>query len=1078
MANSKMQEKLRQYYSKISGVEVKRLSKKKALEYGFDNVNAFYDHLAEMRSKERELRKERKAFRKVMKEETKYNKVEMKWMKSEKVLMDEINDKFNKYVRSFAKTKQISVKNTNSKDKITSEQYNLPPIDELSDNNRLIRFIKSKATKSTFKKLLSKDSKVKFIIHEKDNETKGISTPYYKNVTNAIEHIEQLLVTFAGRYDGGEDVYSSRFRNPVLVIQFFTPNPLAGQGSNELSLQYNKTHKTVSVKSRTNCLYNAYTIATHTEDYDKFVDDATGEIKDYLYEVSKKLKFRLDGKSGVKKLVSDEEELQKLADYGKRNIIIHNNACKVIKEYKPSAKLDKRTKEREPVELKLVNGHFMTMIRRDKLPKQHQQDVIVTKADDDELIYKRSFATPYNKKYAAYDIETTQKGDENTPLKYSKAYAVGFSWNENNEIKHVQFWGMDCQMQFLTFLCDNLDKFKNYTVYAHNGKKFDYINLMREALLDETSPLKLVHGKTVELNGGLISFSVTDGSSKLHFRDSSCIFAGQSLKSITTDLKVQHQKLDELVNHDQIYLSNYDKIPELKTYLEYDCTGLLECINKFSHQVHTDTEINLSDIFTGATLSKKYFYKKFYSAKFKPIYFMTKDKDKFVRDSYMGGRNECFHIGHLKGKLYYYDFTSLFPSVGRNKLPYGKPQWVTLNNANDFSKFYGFTEVYVKTVDFSAKPIHGSRDNRLVFQHFKEFTKMTLFSEEIRLGMSKGVYEYKFEDCKALKFDAGYILKQFFEQCVDKKAEAKKAGNDALALSYKIIANSGYGFWGLNATERDSVVISDINSGDHYQYLFNDKLVNYTEFGNYMHLRVKKDLDMKDFNVSIAAAITSYARMKLWSLINDIEKVGHKVYYCDTDSVITSCDLTKYEEIRKVYQWDGTGDELGSLKNECVDKIKKVFSNQIEDVKKNDKLSLSEKEYQISNIKQQQIQVTKDQYIKDDGDLCFDEVVICGLKFYACKKTLVNDVSLEITKLKGYKQSKGNELEFDTFVKLNNKELPHIDQDQVQFNIPKSAWVCSERKFGLTIKPIHKKFMINYTKGNVNSDGSITPFIV
>jgi hypothetical protein len=34
---------------------------------------------------------------------------------------------------------------------------------------------------------------------------------------------------------------------------------------------------------------------------------------------------------------------------------------------------------------------------------------------------------------------------------------------------------------------------------------------------------------------------------------------------------------------------------------------------------------------------------------------------------------------------------------------------------------------------------------------------------------------------------------------VNKKAIAKKNGQPALAQAYKIIANSGYGFWGLNA---------------------------------------------------------------------------------------------------------------------------------------------------------------------------------------------------------------------------------------------------------------------------------------
>ena len=37
---------------------------------------------------------------------------------------------------------------------------------------------------------------------------------------------------------------------------------------------------------------------------------------------------------------------------------------------------------------------------------------------------------------------------------------------------------------------------------------------------------------------------------------------------------------------------------------------------------------------------------------------------------------------------------------------------------------------------------------------------------------------------------------------------------------------------------------------------------------------------------------------------------------CDTDSVVCSIDLNNYPKIKERYQWDGTGEELGTLKNE------------------------------------------------------------------------------------------------------------------------------------------------------------------
>jgi len=43
------------------------------------------------------------------------------------------------------------------------------------------------------------------------------------------------------------------------------------------------------------------------------------------------------------------------------------------------------------------------------------------------------------------------------------------------------------------------------------------------------------------------------------------------------------------------------------------------------------------------------------------------------------------------------------------------------------------------------KPLHGLMvDGKFQFGHYKEFTPMNLFSEELKLGIQSGMYEYKF----------------------------------------------------------------------------------------------------------------------------------------------------------------------------------------------------------------------------------------------------------------------------------------------------------------------------------------------
>ena len=56
-------------------------------------------------------------------------------------------------------------------------------------------------------------------------------------------------------------------------------------------------------------------------------------------------------------------------------------------------------------------------------------------------------------------------------------------------------------------------------------------------------------------------------------------------------------------------------------------------------------------------------------------------------------------------------------------------------------------------------------------------------------------------------------------------------------------------------------------------------------------------MPIDDINVSIAAATTSYARVRIWNLMDAINTRGGEVYMCDTDSVITNSDLSLHPDL-------------------------------------------------------------------------------------------------------------------------------------------------------------------------------------
>ena len=72
----------------------------------------------------------------------------------------------------------------------------------------------------------------------------------------------------------------------------------------------------------------------------------------------------------------------------------------------------------------------------------------------------------------------------------------------------------------------------------------------------------------------------------------------------------------------------------------------------------------------------------------------------------------------------------------------------------------------------------------------------------MKLGLKQGLYEY--ECSEGIKFSSGYWFKKFSKDMFANKSKASKHGQKAKALAYKIIANSGYGFWGLRTKDRDA----------------------------------------------------------------------------------------------------------------------------------------------------------------------------------------------------------------------------------------------------------------------------------
>jgi len=881
--------------------------------------------------------------------------------------------------------------------------------------------------------------RVRLVIEDVQKDVK-ISTAFHKTMNMAVKRmLEDHVGPKSREYEGAE------FSVQRIVISYLKVNHKVMGASNPRSIeQANNKWVTINPISRSQCVFHAVACCRNYKKNKALLDPSLGRLK----LSAKELK---DCVKPTRNNYADDLTIQEICEYVKQPINLYNNLFQKIKTFTPAV----IKKLKEEYNIQRNNNHCLALINKKELLSVYPDFVTETinqfEAEpntEDLPIKKKRYVHEYNKNIGSWDIEASlNEKNEFVP------YACSVAWPVNDDLKEQQFWGLDCMKQMLKFIYDNESIFKKITLYAHNGGKFDLPLLIKNGLLD--SPEFQIEGdKCLELNNAWIGFTMRSKISAdfvVVFRDSFRLLP-MSLEKIAKELKVKHQKLTETVSHKDITLQNYMTFPQLPLYLTHDVFGLLEVMLNFGKNVFDELGIDITKCFTGASMSKINFFKNYYETKY-AVFSLSDKHDCFIRDGYFGGRVEVFNMmKQLYKKIYYYDFTSLYPDVGRKNLPYGKPIERTFNNATSLDiNFFGFVKCLCKTKDLNAIPKHAIlKDSRLIFPIFIDYTEIKIFSEEIDYD----IYEYKF--IEGLEFKKAKFKAKFFNDGFQRKAQAKADNNPAMSQAHKIIINSGYGFWGLRTMERDGVIISSSENPTYLPYLHSDRLINIMEHGDYTFSRVKKDLDVKDFNVGVAAAISSYARLKLHKLLTAIKKAGGEIFYSDTDSVICNINLNDHPALKKEFQWDGNGVELGSLKNECDEYVEKVVNKE-------------------TKSKEEAHKLYNELLEKENGNFHFDNLVVTGCKQYALQKTItINNKphTIEIVKLKGFSQSK-QKLLFSDMVNVSDGN--EINQLQTQFRCPKSNYVSDTDTFKITSKDVLKKFNKVYTKGTINEDLTVSP---
>ena len=564
------------------------------------------------------------------------------------------------------------------------------------------------------------------------------------------------------------------------------------------------------------------------------------------------------------------------------------------------------------------NSHVGLLVHEKYLQKESIKQL--KKLSNKTVVHKikTKSINPNKIEIVAADMEMyREKGDDDNIRKHIPRL-VGHYTKDG----YISYRGGDAVNEYLKYL---VDAKRNWLIWFHNGGKYDVHFLIKPMIkyLDKNITnfvgFRDLKGKFIEATFHII------GGYTITFRDSCSLMPGK-LKKLAKDMDVS-RKRDDLIDIMEVTEKQLDTCPIVLEYHRADCKSLYELLEKYQLTATDTFGTNPLHHVSGSSFAKRIFFSTYYDEKRYPLYVLSKKTRDFISKGYGGGRNEATMRGIFeKTSIVPYDFTSFYPSVARGLIPYGKPKWIdNLEHIKmkDMEKFLknnpGFYEVEILSSPTNKHPLHGTfYEHKYVFPYFEKYDGLVIFSPEIILGIGIG-YKYKLK-CGYTQQMAP-ICKKFFEKMISVKMKAAKEGHKALEYSGKINANSGYGFYGFNPYDRTVMKVYGEDMLDHLISMEHNAQLSYRKEEDVYICSERTNVLLPDINISVAAAITSYARMRLWELIQDIKDIGGVVYYYDTDSVYSSIDIVKHPVLGPKWCGPGKGKNLGELKRELPTKV-------------------------------------------------------------------------------------------------------------------------------------------------------------
>jgi DNA polymerase elongation subunit (family B) len=448
----------------------------------------------------------------------------------------------------------------------------------------------------------------------------------------------------------------------------------------------------------------------------------------------------------------------------------------------------------------------------------------------------------------------------------------------------------------------DLKKGADYLYHGVNLKHTQYIN--NNAAVFQTKINNLMNNPEEELKNEPITFhcsyqliprSLGDISEAFKLNEAGKMDLIEIIKNEHYDIyTIKTRELDEEGSKEN-YFMNVDPLDEnLNKYLKLDCVSLYKIVTTLQEL----SGLPLYEFIkcpSVASLSLK-IYKTLFPDDYKTAISGSKYgaaaafKEDFLRAAYNGGRTEVFKNRLVDG--YYYDVNSLYPYVMKNfKMPVGDPiffndhdrieERLVKDDLNEMdSIFFIEADVYVPD-DLNIPVLPSVFRGKLSF--LTGYITGIWTDKELKKALEVGceVEEYK----QALYFPkTEFIFKEFVETFEQMKIDSEGAKK----FFAKTIMNSLYGKFGMrrkfhtlhNMDELEKIQASGEDYATIYNPHYDKEMIETITYTKAEYIRVH-----------ISAYITSIARLVLYDAMEQIEKLGGNIYYCDTDSIFSDIPL-------------------------------------------------------------------------------------------------------------------------------------------------------------------------------------------